>query len=360
MNEQVHVLVLNYNGRQLLPECLPSIVAAVEQAEVSCRLSVIDNASTDDSLSVLATQFPDVPVIRQHNLGLCSFNHVLPHIEAPVAVLLNNDIKLAADAIDPLVRPLLGGWRTGSMDCFLTAPFCWQFDNTTYEGLKTAIRWRRGLVEANCRYPGYKQTMQVPDWTAASGPVMAVDRAKFLEIGGFDSVFLPGRLEDLDFAYRGYQAGYHAEYVPQSVAWHLGFGTFHDAFGADGCDQLALRNTLLFQWLNLRDPASVARQLFWLPVRAVADLLAAPFRQGSRRLAFLRACVAAMHRLTQDRLFQIARRNNTEAEQAFFARFAWEAMARPRADSKTQVRKGPPAPKHRAHVETPERTGVAA
>src|SRR3954467_9525921 len=93
-DHRTHILVLNYNGRELLAECLPSIVEAAARAPVPCAVSVVDNGSTDGSLETLAEGWPTIPVIRERNRGLASFNHVLARLDEPVVLLLNNDVKL--------------------------------------------------------------------------------------------------------------------------------------------------------------------------------------------------------------------------------------------------------------------------
>jgi len=313
----IHVLVLNYNGRELLADCLPSVVQAAAASRHDCRVAVIDNASTDDSLAVLGNRFPSVRVIRRPNRGLCSFNPVLAELDGPVAVLLNNDIRLAPEAIDPLVAPLL---ESGT-SCFLTAPLCWRFDGQTYEGLKTAVRWRWGLVQATALFPGNEALRHQPGLTASAGAVVGVSLAKFLALGGFDPLYLPGRLEDLDFAFRGYQAGWHACYVPESVAWHVGQATFEREFGAVGCDALALRNTLLFQWKNLRHPLHLLRQAVGLPMRAALDVIRAPGITPDRRFAFVRALVSAAGRWKAAQRSPFRGRLMLDRELGFFRRF---------------------------------------
>ncbi len=292
----VHILVLNYDGRPLMAECMPSIVRAAAASRHSCEVAVIDNESTDDSVEWLHRHYPDVRVIRHANRGLCSFNDVLSRLPGPVAVLLNNDIKLDPEAIDPLVRPLLNPRPVEDSACFMTAPLCWLFDGQTYEGFKTAVRWRWGLVQATALFEGHQPVIRTEGLTASAGAAIAVDRQRFLDLGGFDPVYLPGRIEDLDFAFRGYAAGYHARYVPQAVAYHRGMGTFGRVFGSEGCDDLALRNTLLFQWKNLRDVRSVLHQMIGLPIRTVADIVRLPWAAPSRRLPFIKAFLSAVAR----------------------------------------------------------------
>jgi GT2 family glycosyltransferase len=132
---------------------------------------------------------------------------------------------------------------------------------------------------------------------------------------------LPGRLEDLDFAYRGHQAGYHAHYVPASVVYHLGMASFAAAFGSDGCDHLALRNTLLFQWKNLRHPLHLGRQLLGLPLRLLADAWRAPRAAPAERWAFARAVREAVRRRGQLNQTGYRSRHDRRRERQFFAHF---------------------------------------
>lgn len=289
----IHILVLNYNGRELLEECLPSVVSAADASRHPCEVAVVDNGSTDDSLAWLAGAYPRLRVIRRPNRGLCSYNDVLAELPGRVAVLLNNDIKLHPGCIDPLVEPLLAP-HAGRQTCFLTAPLCWRFDGQTYEGFRTAVQWRWGLVQATALFPGHLRTIQREGLTASAGAAMAVDRRLFLALGGFDPVYLPGRIEDLDFCFRGYQRGYQARYVPAAVAYHRGQATFDRELGAEASSFLALRNTLLFQWKHLRAPQHLARQAIGLPIRLAADVLAAPLQTPARRFPFVRALVAAL------------------------------------------------------------------
>ncbi len=312
----IHLLILNYNGRRLLAECLPSVLRAAEASRHDCDVAVIDNASTDDSAAWLAAHFPTVRVIARPNRGLCSFNDVVPELEGPVAILLNNDIKLDCECVDRLVEPL-----GHEPDCFMTAPLCWLFDGSTYEGFRTAVRWRWGLVQATALYPGHEATMHRPGLTASAGAALAVDCRKFAELGGFDPLYLPGRLEDLDFAFRGYMAGYHARYVPEAVAYHRGMASFDAAFGTAGCDRLALRNTLLFQWKNLRHPRHLARQGFALPLRLVRDVCRAPWVPRERRWAFVRALFGALTRLGRLRSGSFCPHGTVGREREFFKTF---------------------------------------
>jgi GT2 family glycosyltransferase len=309
-----HILVLNYNGRALLGECLPSVVEAAGRAPVACAVGVVDNGSTDGSLDLLEREWPGVRVWREPNRGLASFNAVLDGMAERVVLLLNNDVKLAPDAVGPLVRAV-----GESPDALFAAPLCWDFDGRSYEGMRTRVRSRFGMVQGMCRVPGHERRVGDPDLTAAAGPVLAVDRAKFLALGGYDPVYFPGRIEDLDLAFRGWMRGWAGYYVPESVAYHRGFGSFGPAFGRDGCDALAARNTLIFAWKNLAG-RRLAGHLAWLPVR-----LAHALARG--RTGFAAALAGALARLgpvlEARRAMAVGKGSWVERQEAYFRQFRW-------------------------------------
>jgi GT2 family glycosyltransferase len=312
--DRTHILVLNYNGRALLGECLPSVVDAAARSPVPCAVSVVDNGSTDGSLDDLARDWPGVRVWREPNRGLASFNHVLARLTEPVVLLLNNDVKLAPGA----VRPLLGAFDDHP-DVLFAAPLCWTFDGRDFEGMRTRVRTRFGLIQGMSRVPGHERLIGRPDLTAAAGPVLAVDRARFLALGGYDPIYFPGRIEDLDLGFRGWMAGWKGYYVPGSVAYHRGFGSFGPAFGSAGCDRLAVRNTLIFAWKNLSG-LRLASHLAWLPVRLAHAL-------ALGRTAFVAAMVEAVARLdlvlAGRRAQAVGRGSWSVRQEAFFRRFRW-------------------------------------
>jgi GT2 family glycosyltransferase len=262
----------------------------------------------------VAAEWPAVGLVREPNRGLASFNAVLTRMDEPAVLLLNDDVKLAPGAVDPLLRAL-----DDHPDALFAAPRCWDFDGSTYEGMRTRVRSRFGLVQGQCRTPDHRAHLDRPDLTAAAGPVLAVDRAKFLALGGYDELYFPGRIEDLDLGFRGWMAGWRGYYVPESVAYHKGFGSFGPALGRGGCDRLALRNTLLFAWKNLAG-ARLAAHLAWLPARVGRAIVAG-------RLDVLAAFGDAVMRLREvvrrRRALEVGGGDWTARQEAFFRRFEW-------------------------------------
>ena len=312
--DRTHILVLNYNGRDLLAECLPSITRAAARSAVPCGVTVVDNESSDGSAELVSQRWPGVRVVREQNRGLASFNRVLTAFDEPVVLLLNNDVKLAPGAVGPLLRVF-----EDHDDALFSAPLCWSFDGREYEGMRTRVRSRFGLVQGMCRVPGHERVLDRADLTASAGPVLAVDRRKFLALGGYDPVYFPGRIEDLDLGFRGWMAGLKGYYEPRSVAYHRGFGSFGPELGIDRCDALAIRNSFLFAWKNLRGFRLVAH-LCWVPVRLGYWLLRGRIDLAVSLAAAVRRFAAvgpAWQRRAAGEGSWIAR------QEAFFRRFQW-------------------------------------
>jgi GT2 family glycosyltransferase len=312
--DRTHILVLNYNGRDLLRECLPSVIEAARRAPVPCRVTLVDNSSTDGSAEEAARRWPGLEIVREPNHGLASFNRVLPRLDEQVVLLLNNDVKLDPEAVGPLLEVF-----EQQSDALFSAPVCWTFDGRDFEGMRTRIRSRFGLVQGMCRVPGHERLIARADLTAAAGPVLAVDRCRFLDLGGYDPLYFPGRIEDLDLGFRAWMAGHRGYYEPRSVAYHRGFGSFGPAFGQDRCTSLAIRNSFLFAWKNLGG-RRLAAHLCWIPAR-----LGCWLARGQFDLAF--ALIEALRRLAEVRSARraqaVGRGSWVARQEAFFRRFAW-------------------------------------
>ena len=77
---------------------------------------------------------------------------MLERLDEPVVLLLNNDIKLDPAAVGPLLEVF-----EAHDDALFSAPLCWTFDGRTYEGMRTRVRTRFGLVQGMCRVPGLRE-----------------------------------------------------------------------------------------------------------------------------------------------------------------------------------------------------------
>lgn len=261
-------MILNYNGAELLPKCLPSIVAASKKSRYKAKVVLLDNLSTDGGLRYAAEHFPDVEIVRSpENKVLCSYNAYLATIHDPIAILLNNDIRTDESFIDPLLTPFLE-----DKNCFMAAPRVMSFDGNSIEAGRSKSGMRFGTYFCESRFSGYEKDALKASFTDSSG-FGAVSVDKFLALGGYDEKYLPGIMEDVDLCYRAKQAGFKLYYVPDSVVYHMGQASFKKKFGASKILRLAHRNTFLFMWKNLKGMRYALCQIFGIPVKIAISLL---------------------------------------------------------------------------------------
>ncbi len=100
---KVAVVILNWNGVKFLEQFLPSVIAS---GYANLDIIVADNASTDHSLSFLATHYPQIrTIVLEQNFGFArGYNEALRQVEADYYVLLNSDVEVVPGWIEPMVQ----------------------------------------------------------------------------------------------------------------------------------------------------------------------------------------------------------------------------------------------------------------
>ena len=101
MDSKTSIVILNWNGSNMLKKFLPSVLACSATAEVV----VADNASTDGSLDLLRSSFPKVRlIVLDRNYGFAEgYNKALEQVKAQYYVLLNSDVEVGEGWLQPLV-----------------------------------------------------------------------------------------------------------------------------------------------------------------------------------------------------------------------------------------------------------------
>ena len=260
------IFVLNFNGKELLCECLPSILEASRQ-NPKCPVTVIDNQSRDGSVAMLQNEFTDVKVLIKENRVLCSFNEAVRESSADIVLLLNNDLKVEKDFIRPLLKVF-----EEHQDAFLASPKALTFDQSRYEGSLSKMSFKTGILRCESRFKGYEKKIDHPGITMQSG-FGAYRRDVFLGLGGFDDLYLPGTVEDSDLCFRAWKAGYACYYVPGSRVYHKGQATFGRSFSRSRLLAINQRNLYLFTWKNISDPSLILKHLLWFLIRPLVFLI---------------------------------------------------------------------------------------
>ena len=243
------IIVLNWNGRHLLQEGLPSILKAVQVDGRSHEVMVVDNGSTDDSVEYVQKHFPEVRILAlPENRGFAEGNNAgVRAAKHDVAILLNNDMVVDPNFIAPLLKGF--GPRT-----FAVASQIFHQDSSQRreETGKTTATFRRGMIDYSHREMEsefFPRSYYPVLW--AGGGSSAFHRKKFLSLGGFHSLYSPAYVEDTDLSYQAWKAGWEVLLAPESKVHHKHRASAKRRFRKSELQVLIARNQFLFIWKNI-------------------------------------------------------------------------------------------------------------
>jgi GT2 family glycosyltransferase len=222
----VAIVILNWNGKIFLQKFLPSVVKNIY---VDTTIIVADNASTDDSINFLKQYFPQVEIIENaSNEGFAKgYNTALQLINADYFILLNSDVEVTTNWIQPLVQLMQADKNIAACQPKILS---YELKNTfEYAGAsggwidKFGYPFARGRIFEHCE----SDTQQYNDATEcfwASGAALCVRASAFNQVGGFDPYFFAHQ-EEIDLCWRLQLQGYKIFVQPASIVYHVGGGT---------------------------------------------------------------------------------------------------------------------------------------
>ena len=292
---RVSIIIVTWNALSLLKQCLPS-VAATEYPDLEIILA--DNASTDGSADWVAATFPEVKIVRHpENWAFSRGNNAaLPHATGRYILLLNNDVEVPPEWLQPLVDVM-----EAEPDVAAVQPKLLQYDQRDhfeYAGGAGGFLDRFGYPFTRGRLfftlekdDGQYDDARDVDW--ATGAALLLRRAALDDVGLLDERFVM-HMEEIDLCWRLRRRGYRVRVEPKSRVYHIGGGSL--AQGDPRKTYLNFRNSLLMLYKNL----SPARWRRLFPLRAFLDgialLRALLTGQGREAAAIVRAYRDA-HRL---------------------------------------------------------------
>ena len=255
----VSVVIPTWNGREHLERNLPSLVAALADNSEH-EVLVVDNGSTDGTREMLSRRFPRVRLVElETNLGFGGGSNAGFHAaRRDIVVLLNNDMRVEAD----FLAPLLEGFHDPRVFAVSAQIFFTDPAKRREETGLTQAAWRNGRLSV-----GHVIDDKVRDLFPtfyAGGGSSAYDRRKFLALGGFDPLWDPFYLEDTDISYNAWKHGWIVFYQPRSIVHHDHRGTIGKHFSAAFIRRTLEKNHLLFAWKNLHDWRLLGAHFAWL------------------------------------------------------------------------------------------------
>ena len=223
------VVIVNYNTRQLLDDCLASLAEATISPH-SIETIVVDNASHDGSQAMVREQYPDVILVENgENVGFSTANNIgVGRANGRFILFLNSDTRVDEMALIEPLEYLQTHPQTGAITVYLEYPNG-DRDPDNHRGFPTpwnAICHFSGLSKLfshRPRFTGYfESTLDLSETHAVdviAGSFMMMPRHLFDELDGWDEeYFFYG--EDIDFCYRIRQADYAIMYYPHVRVIH--------------------------------------------------------------------------------------------------------------------------------------------
>jgi len=219
------IVILNWNGLELLQRFVPSVV----ENSTGHSVYLADNASTDDSIAWITENHPEVQVLSiPENLGYAGgYNYVIPRIAEEVLCLLNSDVEVSPGWCDPIVQAFQKDPNLGAAQ-----PKILDFNNKDrfeYAGAAGGFLDQLGYPYCRGRVFDYLEMDHgqydyriETDW--ASGAAFFVRKEVFEECGGFDTDYFAHQ-EEIDLCWRMRQLDYSVQVIPESQVYHVGGGT---------------------------------------------------------------------------------------------------------------------------------------
>jgi GT2 family glycosyltransferase len=302
--QAVSIVIPTWNGRPLLEKFLPSVIDAASRYAVSSaavEIVIVDDGGTDGSdvwtRERAASCAVPMRLVRQEvnrgfghacNAGVRAAAH-------PLVFLLNNDVYVEADAI----APLAGRFDDDAARVF--AVHCRVIDFATGDEVGTGKigGFARGFLRVHRSYVT-RGPLAGPLYSMfASGGSALFTRQGFLELGGFDPLFAPFYLEDVELSYRAWKRGWTVRYEPRSVVRHQFSSTIAPTAGGL-VSRVSQRNRLILHWIHLHDRRWFVSHLVWIVVLLVTSpakpAIAAGFLSALRRVPAIRKRRREEHR----------------------------------------------------------------
>ena len=233
------------------------------------EIIIVDDAGGDDTGDFLRERYPRIVLLENEtNRGFAeTINRGFRIARYEIVLALNNDIQVGEDLF---ARTLC---RFDDPDLFSVTPN--MIDPARGES-QSLTRLEAGV----CWYKTRNlQLRDLPDLAGeipiffGSGGASFYDREKLLELEGFDPIFHPFYVEDVDLSYRAWKSGWKCLFDPTTTVYHETSSTILALHRKRKIKFIGDRNRTLFLWLNITDPLLIARYFLCLPFSLLYDII---------------------------------------------------------------------------------------
>ena len=267
-----YVVIVNWNGKELLQKCLSSLF--VNTASSECKVVVVDNASTDGSVEMLRQKFSQVKLITNtENTGFSKANNQAIRFAlqngAKQVLLLNNDVEITNPRwLEEFSDVLESDPKIGIVGCKLLYP-----DGTIQHAggvINLRVPYHRG---EGAKDTGQYDKVEFVDYV--TGAALLIKSDVIRRIGFLDEGFSPLYYEDTDWCVRARLYGYKVAYTPKpSLIHHCGFSS--NKLGSEKKRFYSRRSFIRFVLLNYQVTDIVKRILLFETKEVIRCLVVRP------------------------------------------------------------------------------------
>ena len=267
------IVLLNYNTQHQLEQFLPQLVLTNEK--IGWPIYVIDNASTDSSVTFLKTHYPSVTCIElPKNYGFAEgYNQGLKNIAATNYILLNSDIQADVQTFPEIIdfleaSPHIAACQPKVLSYHHPENFEYAGAAGGYLDIMGYPLCKGRIFDHTEKDEGQYDQIQSIFW--ASGAAFFVKANLFNAFGGFDGTYF-AHAEEIDLCWRLKRAGYHIYSYPKVSVYHVGGGTL--AYSSPFKTYLNFRNTLATLFKNEKGSIMIPKIFIRLLLDGAAGFL---------------------------------------------------------------------------------------
>lgn len=226
MTKDLSIIIVNWNTKDLLRDCLFSIRKSA--ANYKLQIIVVDNASSDDSQAMVKTLFPEVRLINSGgNIGFARANNLaIPYADTPFILFLNPDTIVLENSISDMIDFMKNNLSVGGLGCKIkdkdgkVQPLGLQWFPSPLTEFLSLLFISKGSRETFKRYLPYKNPQESGTVSKLYGGCLMVQREVLEQVGYFDErFFMYG--EDVDFCRRIINGGWKLYYLSKAEIIHL-------------------------------------------------------------------------------------------------------------------------------------------
>ena len=219
------IIIPNYNGEKLLQSNLPSVISESQNYSGNCEIIIVDDASSDKSVKLIAEKFPQVHLVR-HEVNMGFAEGIASGVAAAsheLVFLLNSDVQLKAGCLSKLQL------HFENPNTFAVNPLILNQDGEVSQSSWTRSEFMRGhlkLIPWDISGLAEMQDENQRFLTLyCSGGSVMIRKAMFQKLGGFNELYKPFYYEDFDLGLRAWYQGWPSFFAPDAEVVHADKGT---------------------------------------------------------------------------------------------------------------------------------------